>query len=264
MQTVSYGGGVQSTSLLVLAAQREIDFDTFLFSNVGNDSENPATISYVRNIAMPFAEHYGIKIHELYKTRFGEPETLYGRITRPGSLAMPVPARLSSGAPARRTCTVDFKLQVTGKWLKDHGATPEHKATVAIGISVDEIQRANPNKAQPWETLVYPLLDLGLRREDCIEIIADAGLPVPPKSSCWFCPFHSLPAWRDLAINNPSLFASACALEGFMSERSQQRGHGPVWLFRKDKPLREITEGIDPALLTPDEPLGCDDQYCWI
>jgi len=34
----------------------------------------------------------------------------------------------------------------------------------------------------------YPLIDWGWNRERCKEEIAKAGLPVPPKSSCFFCP----------------------------------------------------------------------------
>ncbi len=55
IKVTSYGGGVQSTALLVLAAQGRIDFKTFLFCNVGDDSENPETLEYVRQIAIPFA-----------------------------------------------------------------------------------------------------------------------------------------------------------------------------------------------------------------
>lgn len=33
--------------------------------------------------------------------------------------------------------TVDFKIKVVGRWLKRHGATPQHPAVVGIGISLD-------------------------------------------------------------------------------------------------------------------------------
>lgn len=39
--TCSYGGGVQSTAVLVLAAQRRLSVATFLFANTGDDSEDP-------------------------------------------------------------------------------------------------------------------------------------------------------------------------------------------------------------------------------
>jgi hypothetical protein len=34
----------------------------------------------------------------------------------------------------------------------------------------------------------YPLMEWGFDRERCKQIIADAGLPVPIKSACYFCP----------------------------------------------------------------------------
>jgi hypothetical protein len=41
----SYGGGVQSTAALVLAAQGKIDYPVFLFANVGDDSEHPGPVA---------------------------------------------------------------------------------------------------------------------------------------------------------------------------------------------------------------------------
>jgi hypothetical protein len=43
LRAIAYGGGVQSTNLMVLAARQQIDFRVFLFANVGDDSEHPAT-----------------------------------------------------------------------------------------------------------------------------------------------------------------------------------------------------------------------------
>jgi hypothetical protein len=63
-RVVSYGGGVQSNALLVLAAQGRIDYRTFLFANVGDDSEHPATLRYVRGVAMPYAAAHGIALDQ--------------------------------------------------------------------------------------------------------------------------------------------------------------------------------------------------------
>jgi len=51
LKAFSFGGGVQSTAALVLAAQGRIDYHTFLFCNVGEDSENPDTLTYVQEVA---------------------------------------------------------------------------------------------------------------------------------------------------------------------------------------------------------------------
>ena len=88
----------------------------------------------------------------------------------------------------------------------------EHEpiATVGLGISLDEIQRVKRNMSPEtiyWKVNAHPLIfdvPCPLTRQDCIKIIADAGLPVPPKSSCWFCPYHSTRAWQDLRTHKPA------------------------------------------------------------
>ena len=77
MRVISYGGGVQSTAMIVLATQGKIKADVALFSNVGDDSEHPTTIKYVREIAIPFASAHGLPIHELSTIRKGKPTTIW-------------------------------------------------------------------------------------------------------------------------------------------------------------------------------------------
>ncbi|GHJ43304.1 hypothetical protein Cs7R123_06460 [Catellatospora sp. TT07R-123] len=177
LRVVSYGGGVQSTALLVLAAQRVIDFPVFLFANVGDDSEDPDTMTYLHQYARPFAALHGIQLHVLDKRRRdGSIETLYGRLTRHGSRSLPIPVRMSNGAPGTRSCTAEFKIRVIGKWLRQHGASPGNKATVGIGISLDEIERLNNRKATPYEIPVYPC---STRRARCGASTAGASSPTP-------------------------------------------------------------------------------------
>lgn len=291
MRTFSYGGGVQSTAALVLAAQGKIDFRIFLFSNVGDDSEHPATIRYVHEVAMPFAEAHGIELHELHRVRRdGTVETLYGRLTKEKSRSLPIPVRMDNGAPGNRSCTADFKIQVIGKWLKQHGAhgpkpcrahagavspdcpkcQPASPATVGVGISQDEIQRINARKSEPYENLVYPLVGipasedtgLRLRRTDCIQVIKDAGLPVPPKSACTFCPFHRPEVWHDMRRNEPELFKKACDLEDLLNARRDELGKDHVYLTRFAKPLRvAIPDGVD-LLPIFDNDDHCDNGWC--
>lgn len=312
IESFSYGGGVQSNCALVLAARREIPYRTFLFANVGEDSEHPATLEYVRNVAMPYAAAHGLELVELhrYPTKgagvvrcFGSgalvepadepdgttarcidcqarqpvvdgvlvehnaPETLYGRLTRPGSRSLPIPVRMSAdGAPGTRSCTADFKIRVIGRELKRRGATVDNPANVGIGISVDEIHRARPgvDPRAPYQSRQYPLLNLGLYRDDCKRIIAEAGLPVPPKSACWFCPLHNADAWRELKRETPDLFHAAAHLEHLLNERRDELGKDPVWLTRKARPLAEVFAGPDHEQLAFDGDDGaCDSGHCF-
>ncbi|MFJ1865495.1 phosphoadenosine phosphosulfate reductase [Streptomyces sp. NPDC088097] len=303
LRSISYGGGVQSTALLVLAATGRIDFRTFLMANVGDDSENPATMRYLDEHARPYAAEHGIELVLLDRVmvRSGETRTLHGQLTKEGSRSLAIPVRMSNGAPGTRSCTADFKIKVIGKELKRRGATAgrvcrAHRAeqpgtaceedgtpylcgdgprqdcpkcvqpnvaTIGIGISVDEVHRANKRHCEPHEEIVYPLLDLGLRRTDCARIIRDAGLPVPPKSSCYFCPFHRPETWHDMRRNEPDLFEKSCQLEDLLNDRRDVLGKDHVYLTRFGKPLREaIPDGVD-LLPMFDEAEGlCDSGWC--
>lgn len=264
IRSISFGGGVQSTALLVLAAQRRIDFPLFLMANVGDDSENPATIRYVDEYARPFAAEHGIDLVVLDRVkRDGTVETLMGRLTREGSRSLPIPVRMSNGAPGTRSCTSDFKIKVIAKELKRRGATPEAPATIGIGISVDEIHRANNRRTEPHEQIVYPLLDLGLRRIDCARVIREAGLPVPPKSSCYFCPFHRPETWHDQRRDEPELFEKSCQLEELLNKRRDELGKDHVYLTRFGRPLREaIPDGVDVLPMFDEADGLCDSGWC--
>ncbi|GIH93908.1 phosphoadenosine phosphosulfate reductase [Planobispora siamensis] len=263
LETFSYGGGWQSTAALVLAARGELAFRTFLFANVGDDSEHPATLRYLAEYAAPFAAAHGITLHQLARTRRdGTTETLYGRLTKPESRSLPIPVRMSNGAPGTRSCTADFKIRVIGRWLKAHGATADNPATIGIGISLDEIERANNRRCEPHERIVYPLLDLRIRRADCPRIIRSAGLPVPPKSSCWFCPLHRLSAWTDMRRTEPELFARACALEAHLNTRRTELGKDPVWLTRRGAPLAKVVPVGDVLPLDFGDG-ACDSGWCF-
>jgi hypothetical protein len=267
LRVVSFGGGVQSTALLVLAAQERIDFKTFLFANVGSDSENPATLRYVHDVALPYAEAHGLAVHEVKRVRRdGTPETLYGRLTRPGSRSLPIPVRMpDTGAPGRRTCTTDFKIAPIGAWLRAYGASRQDPAVVAIGFSTDEIHRCNRKAAQPYEIPDYPLIDLGLSRAACAATIARAGLPVPPRSACWFCPYKRPASWAEARRDMPELFWRAVELERLLNDRRDRLGRDRVYLTRFGRPLDQAIAMAQPSLFPAgaDGPETCDQGQCW-
>lgn len=266
IRSFSFGGGWQSTAALVLAARGELDFPLFLFSNVGDDSEHPGTLAYIKSHAAPFATAHGIELVTLHKVmkRTGEQRTLYQDLTRPGSRSLNIPVRMSNGAPGTRSCTADWKIKVIGDELKRRGATADNPATVGIGISVDEIGRVNNRRTEPYEQIEYPLLDLRIRRADCPGIIRSAGLPVPPKSSCWFCPMHRPSAWSDMRRENPDLFDRACRLETLLNNRRTELGKDPVWLTRFNAPLAEVIRNDTPLPMDFDDTdAACDSGHCF-
>lgn len=264
LRAFSSGGGVQSTAALILSAQGHIDFPIHLFANVGDDSEHPATLAYVRDVLMPYAAEHGIEYHELCRTwQDGRQHTLYQHITKPSHKGITIPLHGAEGAPQQRHCTQDFKVGTIAKWLKARGACEQTPATVGIGISVDEIERAGAGRDRPYERRVYPLLDLGLRRSDCEAVIRAAGLPPAPKSACWFCPFHRPQTWAEMRRDEPDLFASAVALEGMVLARQRILGYPPLYLTRFGRPLDEAI-GAAQASLFDGGFETCDEGVCFV
>lgn len=91
-----------------------------------------------------------------------------------------------------------------------------------------------------------------------MRLISEAGLPVPPKSSCYFCPFHSMETWAEMRRNEPDLFEKAAALEDTINAK---RGDTyPVWLSPAMIPLREAV-GDDAPLFDGDG--SCDSGWCF-
>ena len=258
----SFGGGVQSMAVMVLAAQGKVRYDQFLFANVGEDSENPATLIYLERYAKPYAADHDIDLVELRKTVRGQPETLLEWTLR-DERSVRLPAYMANGAPGRRSCTSDFKIKVIARHMKQQGATPAAPAVAALGISLDEWQRARTDSGIPWQVLEYPLLDLRMNRRDCMKVIEEAGLPVPPKSSCWFCPFHSRGEWTRLKREEPEQFQRAVELERLLNERRAKLGKDNIYLHASAQPLEQAV-GDQYAFEFDDNDLPCDTGYCFL
>lgn len=264
LRTFSFGGGVQSTAALVLAAQGRIDFPVFLFANVGDDSEHPATLRYVREVALPYATASGIELREVQRRkRDGTAETIHGRLVREGGASIPIPVYFSGGVPGSRACTSDFKIRVVRRDLVRRGASAADPAVVGLGISIDEIGRARSHSGFPDQTLEYPLLTLRLSRANCATLIAAAGLPLPPKSACYFCPYTSPRRWQEMAEQEPEIFARAVDLERRINEKRAAAGKDGIYLHRKLVPLDRATSPHRQLPMFADEPEDtCESGYC--
>lgn len=135
----SFGGGVQSTAALVLAARDEIDVGAFVMADVGHDSESPATLAYVTDVSRPYAEAHRLRFHIIHrKWRSGRYRSILGYLHEV-ERSVPIPLHLPGGGPSNRLCTIRWKIEPVARWQKDRGATPANPAVCALGISTDEI-----------------------------------------------------------------------------------------------------------------------------
>ncbi|MFA5380066.1 MAG: phosphoadenosine phosphosulfate reductase [Dehalococcoidia bacterium] len=267
IRAFSFGGGVQSMAVLVLQAQGQLPepYDVFVFANVGEDSENPATLAYVEHVAKPYAEKHGIKFVEVRKLRRnGEPDTLFKYVHREKN-SVSLPIKMANGAPGNRNCTGTFKINVIDRWIKKAGYS---HSIIGIGISMDEYLRARDEQWHPSEYNVqkrreHPLIELRLNRARCQQIIQEAGLALPPKSSCWFCPFKKRVDWIELRRTNPILFWRTVYLEQYINAKRALMKRDRVYFHPSLQPLDQAT-GQQLTLFSEHEMDNCESGYCMV
>lgn len=86
----------------------------------------------------------------------------------------------------------------------------------------------------------YPLRDWGLDRQACGKIIVDAGLPLPPKSACFFCPAMKVEEIAALKNEDPVLYALALEMERLYREGRHFRGDSVFTITAKHRQTGEI------------------------
>lgn len=273
IRVFSYGGGVDSFTVLLLQTQNKLPraFDTFIYSDVGSDSEHPGTIEHIETVAKPLALRHGIPFVTVQKHYItGEPATVYGDIVKTGHVGIPVylmsKNKTTGGTPARRACTRNFKVDVIHKWLR---TTRVNTVTMGIGFNMGEQYRAERRGVTPeikpgyTQTFEFPLIQLQLNRADCLKVITSSGYPVPVKSACYFCPFTSRTEWIERRRDEPELFARAVALEVRINEIRAGKGFDPAYLHPDCVPLdRAVGEQTSLFDLFTDADEKCQTGYC--
>lgn len=261
MRVFSFGGGVQSTAVLVLSAQGKMPYTDFVFANVGDDTENPQTLAYLRDVAIPYAERNGLKIHQVQKNGI----TLYQDIMSENT-NVSIPAKMGKiGQPAQRNCTTKWKVKVIERWMKQHaGATKQNRQPLGVGISADESYRMRTDdpEREPFVFKEYPLIDMLMTRRMCQDVIREAGLPAAPKSSCWFCPYFRKRDWIELRQHQPELFAKAVDLEKHLNVKRANAGRDEVYLSPWLIPLENAVDAPSDSMFSTEELDNCESGYC--
>jgi hypothetical protein len=117
-----------------------------------------------------------------------------------------------------RQCTANYKIRPMYTFLREQLGVSritkqsKHKIHMLIGISTDEITRMKDARVH-WVNNLYPLVDMGYSRDECKAWMTQNGYPIPQRSACTFCPFHSDKEWTELKNESPLDFASAVEFE---------------------------------------------------
>jgi hypothetical protein len=241
---VSYGAGVDSTAMLIAMHERGIRPDLILFADTGG--EKPETYEYLTTIDA-WLERVGFPA--VTTVRY-EPVRAPYHTLEEKCLANEALPSLAYPGPGHHSCSLVFKVEPQNKFLKTWPPALEawaagRKVTKAIGYdngSRDCARRAKAdratyrpgnNDAKKYE-MIYPLQEWGIDREAAARLIEAAGLPVPVKSACFFCPAMKIAEVLELQIKHPDLFARALKIEsvakhgkhGFKSPKTKGLGLG--------------------------------------
>jgi hypothetical protein len=178
-----------------------------------------------------------------------------------------IPAFTSNGdgttGMLRRQCTYDYKISVIDNYIRDHiyglpKGSRRPMTAVWHGITLDEVQRmSEPHEA--WKINTYPFLGQAIAKNCPPEKLAWAkpmdrnevirwyllqGLPVPPKSSCVFCPYQSDNAWAMRKKHSPEDFQAAVAVDEAIRNSTAKGIHNPVYLHKSCRPLADVVFDI--------------------
>ena len=220
MQILNYGGGWQTTALLVLIYQGKLEKpDRIIIADTGR--EKSTTWRYLENTARPKMREIGLEI-EIAPRSLAKVD-IY---SHKGDLLLPAYTKTGK-LPA--FCSNEWKQRVVARYL-DHPKVVTHW----IGFAFDERKRVKDQTNKR-----FPLIELMLTKEDNRNIVRQSGWPLPSPSACWMCANMSNEEWREVREKDPDDFEQACLIDEEVRENDLFNGGTGVWLHHSRIPLRE-------------------------
>lgn len=214
---VSYGGGTNSTAMLIAMALKGIKPDLILFADTGG--ELPETYEWV-NTFSDWLESQGFPGVEWVKySQAGTSRQKFTYSTLEEECL--VKSLLPAKAYGSSNCSMKWKIQPVQKRTKLYCKDKNIKSMPRqlVGIHTGEMSRLLDKTGKMrdlvWEGIrqEYPLVEWGLNQENCNALIKSVGLPVPSKSSCFFCPNRKISEIIELKEKHPDLYQRAIYIE---------------------------------------------------
>lgn len=266
LRLLSLGAGVQSTTLLLLAAQGAIpSFDAALFADTG--WEPRSVYRHLERLEHTAAEA-GIAIIRVSAGNIRD--DALDEKHRFASMPLFVRGPQGQRGMARRQCTSEYKIRPLKREARPLLGFPHPTrvptgvyVTQAIGISVDDVHRAKDADVRYLRN-VFPLLDLGWTRRDYRAYLTAHGWGDTPRSACVGCPYRSNTSWAELKATAPEEFEDAAKFDAAIRHGhpvAAKRGmplYGTYYLHSSRTPLADVDLGID----TGPEPEGCSPWSC--
>jgi len=243
---VSYGGGTQSTAMILMALEGKFNLPRPDFGVYADTGGEPEFINeYVRYFIDYVKQKYDfdIFITQQKKGLVYEQLNVIKTSKNGKSYTSAVPPYYTLSVNGKvgmlnRQCSTEFKAAPNNKFINSKLERGE-KYNFWYGISFDERSRMKVSTIKR-RTNYYPLVDNFLRRIDGINFVNEMGLKPPQRSSCYFCPFHSNRYWQWLKDNHSNEFDKAVDFEKKIQARQNDYNTDKVFLHRECKPLDQI------------------------
>lgn len=246
MRVLSFGAGVQSSAVLLMADRGEIEpVDFAVFADTGAEPAEVLTwLEKMRDIVKT-------PIHVAQRGNIETEVLEHWRGDRKRCGQPPLYAIDPDGKPAMlaRHCTKEYKIEVVDREIKRQlGIKPKQRMVgtveIVMGISFDERQRMTAPRDK-WKRHSYPLVDMGWWRGHCIEYIERLGVGTPPRSACHFCPYKSNAEWRRLRDEHPVDWDRAVAFDRQIRRSVHETLASEFFVHRSMVPL-ESADLTDP------------------
>ncbi|MEQ1403853.1 hypothetical protein ABK249_02810 [Neorhizobium sp. Rsf11] len=257
LRVLSLGAGIQSTTLLLMAAHGEIEKpDVVIFADTG--AEPGVVYEHLKWLSNSQVQPFeiitvsaGSILDDLRQQVAGNPVRNQGRAP---CAPFYTSGRDGRGAPLRRQCTSHYKIEPIQRKIREimgfkaRQRIPAFSVEMIIGISSDEVARAGSSFV-PWIVNRYPLLEKRMSRYDCELWLKQNDYPVPTKSACTFCPYRTNSEWRNLRETDVAGFAQAVEVDSIirpgLKRNDKGTSTGRLFLHRSLTPLSELDLSTD-------------------
>jgi hypothetical protein len=235
LRVLSLGAGVQSTALLMLVLDGQVECDAAVFADTGWE---PAAVYAHLEQLRALAAMRGFPLYVVSNGNIRDTERQQAFYDAPYYL------RNADGTDgmSRRQCTHQLKIVPIRRKVREllaERSLPAIPGAVEclLGISLDEVQRMKPSDVQ-YVVNVWPLIERRWSRRDCLAYLASIGVSAP-RSACIGCPYHSDREWRQLRDDAPDEFADAVQFERELQDVGAAL-RGVPFLHRQRVPLDQV------------------------
>lgn len=248
LRVLSWGGGLDSTTLALMSEHGDLPrLDAIIFADT---QQEPDEVYETLEWAMAALT---IPVYKVSKGDLGVDvlaalgQQGCGIAGQPPFYVRNDPSKAyttaDSGGVMWRKCTKDYKIIPIRQQIRcllkvaPVGRLPKDMWIEQwIGFPLDDIRRTFCSDVQ-WIVNTFPLIDKRMWKRDCRAWLTAHDYPIPPKSSCRFCPYHDNAYWRRMRDTQPHEWTKAVAFDAAIREGQLPGVRGKPYVHRSMVPL---------------------------